>query len=58
VVLTLFLRNSSNSAGLVRRFAGDRLADEGLAAPAVVLDIFGALSLAWVDLVVLDDPPS
>ena len=30
----------------------------GRAAPAVVLDIFGALSLAWTDLVVLDDPPS
>jgi hypothetical protein len=30
----------------------------GWVAPAVVLDIFGALSLAWRDLVVLDDPPS
>jgi hypothetical protein len=30
----------------------------GWVAPAVVLDIFGALSLAWVKLVVLNDPPS
>jgi hypothetical protein len=30
----------------------------GWVAPRVVLDIFGALSLAWTDLVVLNDPPS
>ena len=30
----------------------------GWVAPAVVLDIFGALSLAWTDPVVLNDPPS
>jgi len=30
----------------------------GWVAPAVVLDIFGALSLAWKDPAVLNDPPS
>ena len=45
------------SVGAGLRF-GKRWAFEGLVAPAVVLAIFGALSLAWINLVVLNDPPS
>jgi len=40
------------------RYAGCAGLWSGWVAPAVVLDIFGALSLAWPNPVVLDDPPS
>jgi hypothetical protein len=45
------------SVGAGLRF-DKRWAFEGLVAPAVVMAIFGALSLAWRNLVVLNDPPS
>ena len=54
---TLFGFQPIPSVGAGLRF-GKRWAFEGLVAPAVVLAIFGALSLAWTNLVVLNDPPS